>query len=221
MVRILLPFCRCRRCTSDTFGSSQKVRIDGTKESAYARSVTTWHLDFRKSLSGNPMLTDQQIQDLVVHPKAITRKDPSKGYRQENRQRRCDLELESTLDGNITFPVFVRQNTEFIENFSIGLRYRIAASQTLGTITLVRYNGPHGETSRHSDGHFAKSHVHRITESEIESGSTQPQESDREITYRYNTFEQALVVFFNDIHVTNSEDYFPRLLKGSLFNERS
>ena len=49
-------------------------------------------------------------------------------------------------DGSAMFRVFIRQNTNFIENFSIGLLYH-TGDRMLRTIALVRYNGPHGETS--------------------------------------------------------------------------
>ncbi len=165
------------------------------------------------------MLTDQHIQDLVSCSKTITKKEPASGYREDGRHLRCDLELVSTEDSSTTFKVFIRRNTEFIENFSIGLLYS-PDEPTLATITLVRYNGPHGETGRDPDGHYAKPHIHRITVSELESGSVRPQERHREITERYGTFEQGSSIFFNDTHVVNFEDYFPNLLQGNLFNGR-
>lgn len=161
------------------------------------------------------MLTDEQVQDLVNCSKTITRKEPTRGYREDGRNWRCDLELESAQDTSIAFTVFIRQNKEFTENFSIGLRYQ-TNTPTLRAITLIRYNGPHGETSRAPDGHYARSHIHRITASEIESGSNQPQERNRDITDRYSTFEQGLAVFFSDIGVSNSDDYFPGILQGTL-----
>lgn len=163
------------------------------------------------------MLTDQNIQRLIELPKLIVVKDPSKGFRDDRGYKRCDLDLLDASDSSLKFAVFVRQNTTFVENFSIGLRYQTGDSR-LRTITLVRYNGPHGEYSRDPDGHYVSPHIHRITASEIASGSVQPQESDREITSRYNTFEQALMVFFDDVAVSNREDFFPELLQGRLFN---
>ena len=162
------------------------------------------------------MLTDRQIRELIARPKVIVKKEPVRGYKEENHHRRCDLELETTPSRDDEFTVFTRQNIVFIENFSIGLRYQ-TNDPKLGTVTLVRYNGPHGEYSRHPDGHFAVPHIHRITATEIASGSTQPQERDREITDRYSTFENALVVFFADIGATNYGEYFPELLQGRLF----
>ena len=163
------------------------------------------------------MLTDQDIVSLIRIPKTIGTKIPASAYRQEHGHKRCDMDLQATSDDTKKFVVFIRQNDKFIENFSIGLRYQ-TGDNNLRPITLTRYNGPHGETSRYSDGHYAKPHIHRITASDIASGSTQPQERHREITGRYMTYEQALLSFFADIGVTNYETYFPELLQGRLFN---
>ena len=108
------------------------------------------------------MLAQQRIQELIKLPKTIVSKRPRHGYQEENGNRRCDLELRSQGHEEDVFEIFIRQNVRFIENFSIGLRYR--ADSPLGTITLVRYNGPHGESSRAPDGHYAKPHIHRVTE---------------------------------------------------------
>ena len=162
------------------------------------------------------MLTNSDIQDLIRLPKTITSKLPVMGYREENGQRRCDLDLQSISSKGLRFEIFVRQSEKFIENFSIGLRY-LTGDKLLGSITLVRYNGPHGEKSRHPDGHFAKPHIHRITAAEIALGSAHPQERHREFTDRYGTFQQALSIFFDDIATANHYDYFPDLSQWSLF----
>lgn len=162
------------------------------------------------------MLTQQRIQELIEVPKTIVRRRPSHGYREENGNRRCDVDLESRGHDESAFAVFIRQNLQFVENFSIGLRYR--ADLPLGAITLVRYNGPHGETSRTPDGHYAQPHIHRITEQELASGSTQPQERDRTTTNQYGTLERALWVFFNDVRVSNHDKYFPEITQLRLFD---
>lgn len=164
------------------------------------------------------MLTDQQIRELITQPKSIKRKEPARGFQEENLQLRCDLDLEAVADPRGEFTVFIRQSSKYVENFSLGLRYRTNV-RSLGTITLIRYNGPHGEKSRQPDGHYTRPHIHRITEAELKSGSTQPQENDREITDHYSTFEEALVVFFGDIGATNAEQHFYGLLQGRLFDE--
>ena len=163
------------------------------------------------------MLSDLEIQNLIGLPKMIGAKSPNKGYKEENGHERCDLDLEATSTSGAKFTAFIRRHNKFIENFSIGLRYQ-TDDRSLGTITLVRYNGAHGEVSRQPDGHYAKPHIHRMTAAEIVSGNTQPQEGEREVTDRYSTYEQALTVFFIDSGVANYEVYFPGLLQGRLFN---
>ena len=162
------------------------------------------------------MLTDQEIQALIKSPKEIKEKVPVKGYNDINKHKRCDLTLQ-TSEGK-SFGVFVRQNKTFIENFSIGLRYQ-TNDRELGSLTLVRYNGPHGETSRYQDGHYDKPHIHRMTAAEVGSGTAHPQEKHREITNGYETFEEALVFFFCDIGVTKYSKYFPELKQMRLFSE--
>ena len=162
------------------------------------------------------MLTDEQIQELIVVPKQIVGRSPAVDYREENGHRRCDLDMLDE-DGYREFRVFVRQNVRFIRNFSIGLRYE-AHEGNLTTITLARYNGPHGETSRSQDGHYALSHIHYITEVEIARGHVQPQEKERNPTTRYGIFEEALRAFFEDTSTSNYIDYFPELSQGRLFN---
>ena len=157
-------------------------------------------------------ITDEVIQDLIRLPKMIESKIPTKGYKDENGHRRCTLNLQAA---HKTFTVFIRQHERFIENFSMGLRYQ-TGDKMLGTITLIRYNGPHGEASRYADGHYAKPHIHRVTAVEVSSGSTQPQERVREITDRYATFDQALLVFFEDVAASNYHEYFPDLREPRL-----
>ena len=161
------------------------------------------------------MLTDTDIQNLLRLPKTITDKRPASGYREENGHKRCDLNLRGISDGNAMFEVFIRQSERFIENFSIGLRYQ-TGDRELPTVTLIRYNGPHGETSRTADGHYTKPHIHRITAAEIARGSIQPPERHREITDRYFTYEEALTVFFADTATSNHEDYFADLVEWRL-----
>ena len=162
------------------------------------------------------MLTDQEIRELIELPKRITAKKPAEGYVEESGSRRCSLELEAIPSNGAKFRVFTRQNIEFMENFSIGLRYQ-TGDRAMGMITLVRYNGPHGETSRQPDGHFARPHTHHVTAAELARGNSHPQERRREITDRYNTFEEGLRVFFEDVAIMNYAEHFPEWLQSEFF----
>ena len=156
------------------------------------------------------MLTNPEIQELITMPKEIIKKYPAKGYGfkgDKGAQKYCDIDLQSIEPKGKSFSVFIRQNIEFVENFSFGLCY-LTEDKTLGRIILVRYNGPHGEKSKHEDGHYNKPHIHTITADEIESGSVQPQEKHRQITDKYNTFNEAQVAFFKDMRIINYSNHF-------------
>ena len=156
-------------------------------------------------------LADSDIQDLISLPKAIEDMSPEHGFTERRGNRRRSLNLRTTDESIGTeFTVFIRQNLMFEENFSIGLRYHTSITG-LGNITLVRYNGPHGEYSRDPDGHFALPHIHRITAADIAAGRVSPQELDREITDKYNTFDTALFAFFTDVRVEEFLIHFPNL----------
>lgn len=162
-------------------------------------------------------MTDMEIRDLVACPKAIWSKEPSRDYRYEPSQRRCNLELTATADSRMRFSIFVRQNLKYIENFSVGLNYH-SNDRKLGLITLVRYNGPHGESSRQPDGHYAKFHIHRITAAEIASGSREPREIHREITDRYGALEEALIAFFQDTQAVNYWQFCAGMFQRGFLN---
>lgn len=169
------------------------------------------------------MQTDRDIDELVRLPKVIVERTPAGGYREQDGQRRCDLSLDTPLDQGEQVPedggfsVFIRQNTMFIDNFSIGLRFQ--SFERPLRVVLVRYNGPHGEVRPHSDGHHHKPHIHRLTAAELDSGSFHPREKHREITDKYVLFDQAIDAFFRDIGVRNYQDFFPNQLQRRLFGE--
>ena len=61
-----------------------------------------------------------------------------------------------------------------------------------------------------------------VTAEEIASGSSQPQERQREVTDRYGTYESALRVFWGDVGVrddSNINRYFPGLMQSRMFDE--
>ena len=164
------------------------------------------------------MYSDEEIGELIRCPKAIITREPRTGYLEEDQHRRANLHLRSTPDGAERFEVFFRQHRSFTENFSIGLRYRTGSSLA-GTITLVRYNGPHGRDQVARDAHFARPHIHLLTEDELSAGHLQPRVLKREPTDRYETFYEAVRAFLSEIGVTDYDDYFPELLQVRLFDE--
>jgi len=60
--------------------------------------------------------------------------------------KRKKLNLKSK-DGKHQYTVFMRQNTMLIEQFSIGLLFKLE-SINFRKITLIRFNGEHGQADR-------------------------------------------------------------------------
>ena len=160
-------------------------------------------------------MTNKDIQDLINTPKRIHNKEPKKGYKTENNHKRCNLILIGCKNNKLRFEVFIRQNQEFIENFSIGLQCQMPSLKN--HVTLVRYNGPHGQIKRSKADHHPEPHIHYITQEEIESGAFNPKAKSIKITEKYNTFEEGLSVFLMDVGISNWKEYFPELEQGRLF----
>ncbi len=133
-----------------------------------------------------------------------------------NKQvKRRNLNLQS-LDGNFQFDMFIRQNTMFVEQFYIGLRFK-TDDKKLGTITLIRYNGEHGQNDWSKDNHYKAFHIHKISERLLKAGIIEPKEI--EITQKFETFEGAVNEFIRDVQVKNYADYFPHSDKQMLLFE--
>lgn len=152
------------------------------------------------------MLTDTEIQNLIKCPKKITSSTPAKGMIPDPKSSlisRKNMELVSE-SGEHEFIVFMRKNTLLTEQFSIGLLYKTRVKNP-GRITLLRYNGEHGTSDFSKDGHFGTFHTHRINQALIEAGIYEP--SQIEITTSYQSFEQALTLFYQETNIPS--DGFP------------
>lgn len=156
-------------------------------------------------------ITDEIISDLLVCEKKIilppSPKDKSHGLHKES-----GLEIEST-DGKHRFCAFIREHTELLENFSIGLVYYRDKDSSL---ILVRYNGNHGAHKNFITGEqFAEGfHIHRTKLETIQNGFRP--ENNAELTKNYSTFREALVCFFKDLRIANYVEYFPDLSQAQL-----
>jgi len=153
------------------------------------------------------MLSQSEINSLISCPKLVENAEPSKGMNTEKRSRRKNLDLKATQERH-AFRVFIRQSTELLEDFSIGLIYR-SGDKEKGNIMLIRFNGNHGDVDWSKDGHYSSFHIHRMTEELLEQGIREPKEIEK--TARYSTLEEALADFFNEINLENWLGYFPEL----------
>ena len=168
---------------------------------------------------GDRMLTGKQIENLINCPKKVVEAHPKNGMLEDKKSsfiKRRNLSLEA-IDDDYEFDVFIRQNTTFIEQFSIGLLYK-TNDKIMGKLLLMRYNGEHGQSDWTKDGHYRAFHIHRITESLIKEGIFEPK--NIEITKEFQSFDEAINKFIRAINIKNYKPYFPHTEKQlSLFGQ--
>lgn len=108
--------------------------------------------------------TDDFLTDLINCPKLFLT-PPRKELLQHDLFLRDDFKLTS-VDKKNTFLIFIRKSTEFMEDFSIGLRWEII--DEAGTIPLFRCNGKHGGTKVHP--HHVYCHIHKSRSEDLNNG---------------------------------------------------
>ena len=154
------------------------------------------------------MITDAFLQDLVTCPKKSSSLKQAR-FSIKNRSRRCNI-LCSSVDGTYQFEIFLRQSTEFIEDFSVGLIWKNASSDgsTLPECILIRCQGPHdGKEELGSDLHHTF-HTHTLTSTDVhEHRYKKP--SKRESTDHFASFEQAIQFFEAHCHVPGLSSVSP------------
>lgn len=151
---------------------------------------------------------DGELDDLVSCPKRV-HEPPKREMRIDGRMRRNDMSLKS-LDDRHLFRVFLRQSTEFPENFSIGLVYLPGSDP--GSFALIRYNGQHGGERAHP--HHAVFHVHKARAEDVNAGILEPRLIERATDYA--SFRQALARFCSVIQMQDVEAHFRGLTQASL-----
>jgi len=85
--------------------------------------------------------TDKLISELIKHEKRIVQA-PSKELKEDRGYLKNNFTLEA-INSNDQFKVFIRINSTFRENFSVGLDYCPRSEK--GSYCLLRCNGRHGE----------------------------------------------------------------------------
>ena len=155
--------------------------------------------------------TDELLVELVGCPKRITQ-PPRLQMKSEGAYLRNEMILES-LDGKHGFRVFMRQNRDFPENFSIGLDY--VPKEEPGSFCLIRCNGVHGGHKVHP--HHLHCHVHRTNAEDVNAGLRV--ERHIEPTQSYAAYIDGFrhFVLATNIQSSDLSQHFPNLGQGQLF----
>ena len=156
--------------------------------------------------------TDEEIQELISCSKMVD-KPPLKALKEERGHLRNEMTVKSA-DGKLKFRIFMRVNQTFNENFSIGLEY--FPDDEPGSITLLRYNGPHGEHILYP--HHVIYHIHKASAECVNAG-LKPERNISE-TDSYASFREALRQFFKEINLSDASKYFPEVFENTLFDTK-
>ena len=153
-------------------------------------------------------MKNDEIQSLISCQKVITEK-PKKAFAVRQGSEHNDFKLMDLDTNELNFRVFLRKNTKFPENFSVGLEYTVQSSED--DIKLVRFNGVHKHSNNIiNEEKFETFHIHTATHEAIEE-KLKP-ESYAIITEEYKTFEEALILFWQKINIQDDiNTYFPYL----------
>ena len=149
-----------------------------------------------------------EVEALISCPKEVS-EAPKREMKLDGAQKRNTAKLVA-LDGtNGEFTIFMRQNVDFPENFSIGLAYSPRDGRE--TITLLRCNGKHGDFNSNFDPQHPHwdFHVHRASDKAIEAGFAPEKFAIK--TTEYASFEEALQVFVKQVNLNlkDAQKYFP------------
>jgi len=154
--------------------------------------------------------TDDEITRLITCPKVIT-DAPRREMKKEHRHRRNDMAVVS--DSNEAFNVFIRQSTEFPEDFSIGLDYFAPDGKR---ITLIRFNGQHEQTTTpFSDNPHFNYHIHRATSENLNNGRLAKHPAS--ITESYASLDEAIAEFMEITKIEGWQKHFPNAVPMPLF----
>lgn len=143
---------------------------------------------------GAESLTDAEINRLLTMRKTVKRAD--RNFVESNRSLRADVDLEGE-DGT-RFVVYARQNLRIVEDFSCGLRVKLASGEE---VTLCRYNGPshiHPNPLEDEKLEFV-CHVHKATERYIAAGKKPEHFAER--SDAYDTLKSAADQLAEDCNI--------------------
>lgn len=151
-------------------------------------------------------ITNEFIQELITCQKIIKKADRKKMI-SENRSLRNNVQLISE-DGKYEYVLFLRQSCEFIEDFSVGLKWTNPSKylNTNKSIILLRCQGPHDSKQPEGTDCHHDYHVHEITLKDInECRYDKPQH--KEICKEFSSFESAIYYFCKKCGIHNLNDY--------------
>lgn len=137
------------------------------------------------------MITEDFINELITCPKKAIKAE-RKRMVTVNRSFRNRISICS-VDGEYTFDLFLRQSTEFLEDFSVGLIWTNAAqySDITKDIILIRLQGPHDSGKPLGEDLHHDYHIHQVSADDI-AQRRYLRPSNKGFSDKFNSFSSAL-----------------------------
>ena len=160
--------------------------------------------------------TQAELDQLIACAKEIS-EAPAKELWLDGAHWRNDAKLVASDETKGSFSLFLRKNSDFPENFSVGLIYN--SNDGRPSIQLLRCNGKHGVFNNGSNPthpHWDY-HIHRASEEAMEAGFKP--EKYAETTTEFASYEEALQYFIRavNINIGDSSKHFPVVIQANLF----
>lgn len=146
------------------------------------------------------------VDELIECPKIVIKAD-RKNMIEKNRSYRNNVQLKSK-DGKYSFIMFMRQSSEFLEDFSVGLTWTNANEywNAKKPIILIRCQGPHdSKQDFESDPHHSY-HIHKLSPADIKQRRF-GKPSNCGITDHFSSFDEAIIYFCNRCAIMGLSDY--------------
>lgn len=142
------------------------------------------------------MITEEFISELIACPKKAIKAD-RKQMIAINRSYRNNVTLRSE-DCRYTYILFLRQSEEFMEDFSVGLKWTNAAEH-IGVskeILLIRFQGPHDSGKPLGEDLHHDYHIHQITANDVNQ-HRYFRPSNLGVSKEFYSFSSALFAFID------------------------
>ena len=146
---------------------------------------------------GVESLNDAKISELLVCQKRVT--NPTSREKTKGKHIETNYNLVDVATGELSFCLYLRQNTIIADDFSCGLRWNMPSGEV---VTLARYNGSSHMHKNHLENEELdfEHHVHKATQKYILAGKKP--EGYAEKSSKYSTLKGALHCLITDCSIT-------------------
>jgi len=158
------------------------------------------------------LYTQQGIDELISCPTVVS-EAPRQDMKLDRGHYRNDMRMRS-IDGSSEFRMFMRQNADLAESFSVGLVF--VPQDGIGEIVHVRCNGPNGGYNAEFDADhpYWDYHFHRASAAMMEEGP-RPERAATPCR-EYASYNEPVLYLLKATNAKAALPHFAKLAQGVL-----